>query len=1007
MTAKKITKTKSRKKLQAGHGKTEGNTSPNLPAGPAKKNNRNKFHIAGIGASAGGLDAFERFFINMPADSGIGFVLLSHLDPDHASMMPEILKKSTKMTVVQAEDGMQVKPDHVYVIPPNKHMAIFNGILQLSSPPEPRGLRMPVDYFFRSLAEDLGDRAICVILSGSGMDGTAGLKAIHGAGGLSIVQAPETAGYDGMPRSAISTGLADYVLPVEEMPSRMIGYITLASPRKGTAAVTVPERQPRSYDKILMLLRSNTGHDFSLYKKNTILRRIERRMNLHNIDEPAAFFRFLQEHPGEIQLLFKELIIQVTSFFRDPKAFEVLKTDVLPKLLQKKPEGYTVRVWVPACGTGEEAVSIAVVLREYIDDMKQDVRIQIFGTDIDEDAINTARSGIYPDSIATEMSPERLQRFFLKEDSAYRVRNDIRESIVYAAQNIIKDPPFTKLDLLSCRNLLIYLDTELQNRIIPLFHYSLKPGGILFLGSSEGIGGFVDLFGILDKKWRFFQRRDTASAAQPAVFTGPPLRHEAGFAVGASAVKKSREGVGALAQKMLLEHFSPPCAIVNEQGDIVFIQGRTGKYLEPASGKASLNILQMARKGLAFELRSALRKAISRKKEITVTGLQIKSDGGVHGVNVTVRPVKEFEEMHGLLMVVFEDLPVKKEKPPKKEKAAQGEIRRIEELESELKYTKESLQSMVAELQAYNEELKSANEEMQSTNEEMQSTNEELDTSREEIQSVNEELVTVNSELQARLDQLAQSENDMRILIDSTNTAIIFLDAELNVQRFTPEATKVINLIPSDIGRPVGHIVAKLMYENLVEDARRVLSTLIFRETEVQTKDGRWYKMRIMPYRTADNVIDGVIIIFYDIHQIKQAAEDLKKLNRELQASREYSESIVETVREPLIVLDSGFRVITANHSFYTLYEYKKEETEGRLIFELGNKQWDIPELRKLLEDILPRDTFFENFRVEMDLPQAGKKTILLNARKIFSEHITEPMILLAMSQDTASPRLR
>jgi two-component system, chemotaxis family, CheB/CheR fusion protein len=1005
MTARKITKTKGSEKLRIGHRKTGEKTPSTLPPGPAKKNSRDKFYIAGIGASAGGLDAFERFFKNMPPNSGIGFVLLSHLDPDHASMMPEILKKSTRMPTLQSEDGMQVKPDHVYVIPPNKYMVIFKGTLQLSSPPEPRGLRMPVDYFFHSLAEDQGDRAICVILSGSGMDGTAGLKAIHTAGGLSLVQDPETAAYDGMPRSAISTGLADYVLPVEKMPARMIEYITLASPGKGKAVTTVAERHPRSFDKILMLLRSNTGHDFSLYKKNTILRRIERRMNLHNIDEPAVYFRFLQEHPGEIQLLFKELIIRVTSFFRDPAAFEVLKTDVLPKLLQKKPEGYTLRVWVPACGTGEEAVSIAMVLHEYIDAMKQEFRIQIFGTDIDEDAINTARSGIYPDSITTDISPERLQRFFVKEDNVYRVKNDIRETIVYAAQNVIKDPPFTRLDLLSCRNLLIYLDSELQGRIIPLFHYSLKPGGVLFLGSSEGIGGFVDLFGVLDKKWRFFQRRDTVSAAQPAVFTGPPLRHEAAsFAMEASAVKKPHEGVGALAQRMLLDHFSPPCAIVTEQGDIVYIQGRTGKYLEPASGKASLNILQMARQGLAFELRSALRKAVSRKKEITVAGLQVKTDGVVHRVNVTVRPVKEFEEMQGLLMVVFEDLPGKKEKPPKKEKAGQGEIRRTEELESELKYTKESLQAMVAELQAYNEELKSANEEMQSTNEEMQSTNEELETSREEIQSVNEELVTVNSELQARLDQLAQSENDMRILIDSTNTAIIFLDAELNVQRFTPEATKVINLIPSDIGRPVGHIVAKLMYENLVEDARRVLSTLVFRETEVQTKDGRWYNMRIMPYRTADNVIDGVVIIFYDIHQMKQTAEELTKLNKELEAAREYSGSIVETIREPLIVLDSGLRVITANHSFYTLFKYTKEETEGRLIFELGNKQWDIPELRKLLENILPRDTFFEDFRIEITMPQAVKKPLLLNARKIVSEHITEPMILLAMSNASALP---
>lgn len=967
---------------------------------------KSTFPIVGMGASAGGLEAFEQFFIHMPTDSGIAFVVVPHLDPSHASMLTDLLKRFTKMKVIEIKDRMRVEPDHVYVIPPNKDIAIFHGILQLTMPAKPRGLRMPIDLFFRSLAEDQGERTICIILSGSGSDGTMGLRAINGAGGMSIVQEPASAKYDSMPKSAINTGLVDYVLPVEKMPAQLLGYMKHSFLKKAIkiSTSTTLEKSPKSFEKILMLLRSNTGHDFSFYKKSTIYRRIERRMSLHEIEDTSKYLRYLQEYPDEIQMLFKEFLISVTSFFRDPEAFEVLKTKALPKMLENKPENYSLRVWVPGCASGEEAYSIAMAFRESADKLKRDFKFQIFGTDIDEDAISTARAGIYPSNISIDMTPERLKGFFVKEDNAYRVKKEIRETVVFAVQNVIKDPPFTKLDILSCRNLLIYLDSELQNKLLPLFHYSLKPGGILFLGSSESIGRFVDIFNVIDKKWRFFQSKESIFSAQTMTFTGLPWTYEPSPWEGAREVKKIREiNVTELTQKLLLENFSPPCVIINEKGEILYVQGRTGKYLETAPGQASLNILEMAREGLIYELRAAIRNAISKKKDIIYRGLQVKTDGGFQTINLTVKPIDETEGMQGLMMVVFEDIsPVTKAESEKtKVGSARKHNKRVEELEMELNYTRESLQAMIEELQSSNEELKSTNEELQSTNEELQSTNEEMESCGEEMQSVNEELMMVNSELQASIDQLARAENDMKNLIGSSKIGIIFLDNKLCIKRFTPEATKVINLISTDVGRPVGHMVSNLKYENLLIDAQKVIDSLVFTEVEVQTKEGNWYLMRIMPYRTVDNVLDGVVITFNDITQLKRTEEELIKLNAAFQAARKYAESIVETVREALVVLNAGLHVISVNQSFYKIFKVTKEETEGRFIYELGNRQWDIPSLRELLEEILPKNTYFEDFEVIIDFPGIGKRTMLLNARRIFHEGIGLQMILLAIEDVT------
>jgi two-component system CheB/CheR fusion protein len=968
------------KKMRQGNKKNQNSPAEQEPA------QDRSLPIVGIGASAGGLEAFEQFFSNMPPDSGIAFVLIPHLDPTHASMMTELLRRVTKMDVTEAKDGMKVKPDHVYVIPPNKEMFIFHGTLNLEAPKMARGLRMPIDAFFRSLAEDQGETAIGIILSGTGMDGTLGIRAIHGAGGIVMAQEPRTAKYAGMPSSVVQTGLVDYVLPAEKMPSELITYVKKFV-RKGKLPVT--EKREYSLRKILALIRSRTGHDFSLYKKTTLNRRIEKRMNVHNVDEVTAYLRYLQEHPEEVQLLFKDLIIGVTQFFRDPEAFEVLRHKIFPKYLEHKPEGYTFRAWVPGCGSGEEAFSIAIVLKECIEEMKRDIKVQIFGTDIDEDAIGHARGGVYSSNIAADVNAERLRRFFTKEDTNYRVKKEIREMVVFAIQDIVTDPPFTKLDLLSCRNLLIYLEPDLQNRLLPLFHYSLKPEGTLFLGTSETIGKFVDLFEVSDKKWKFFRAKKVVPALQEEAWSALPWTHAYTLKGEMEERKPKQVDVAAIAQSTLLETFAPPSVIVNEKGDILYIHGQTGKYLEPAPGHASLNISDMAREGIRYELRSGIHYVVTKMKERQYQGLRVKTDGGNQPINLMIKPLTDPKEVQGLIMVTFEEITQEKQKPErKKEKAPRRDDKRSRELEQELAYTRETLQATIEELQASNEELKSTNEELQSTNEEFQSTNEELETSREELQSVNEELVTLNSELQAKIDQLSLAESDMKMLLDSTRIGTIFLDNHLYIKRFTSEATRIFNLIPTDIGRPMHDIRSSFQYDDIERDCQAVLDTLQTKEREIPSKNGNWYLTRIIPYRTSENLLEGVVLTFTETTQFKQLAL--------------LAEGIVGTVREPLVVLDEDLRVISANRAFYETFRVAKEGTEKKLFFELGNREWDLPELRKLLGEILPQNEKFEDLAVNHDFPGIGPKRMLLNARRIAQKEAgAKPMILLAIEDVT------
>ncbi|HET6516508.1 MAG TPA: chemotaxis protein CheB [Thermodesulfovibrionales bacterium] len=959
------------------------------------RSEREDFYIVGIGASAGGLDAFERFFTNMSADSGMAFVLIPHLSPEHKSIMSDLLKRYTKMEVSQAEDGVEVKRDCVYIIPPNKDMALMGRKIQLLEPVERKGLRHPIDFFFRSLAEDCGEKAICIVLSGTGTEGTLGLRAVKEKGGLALVQEVKSAQYAGMPASALATGLADYVLPPEKMPEELLRYVKHVRAMPLKPAVMPDGKTLEPLQKIFVLIRAHTGHDLSMYKQNTIIRRIEKRMAILQIKNLTDYVSYLRRASHEIDVLFKELLIRVTSFFRDSEAFDALKEKGLPLLFKGRPCDQPVRIWIPGCSTGEEAYSVAIAVHEYMHAVNNICRVQIFATDLDSEAIGVARAGVYPDSITVDVSPERLERFFTPKGVAYKVKDEIREMIVFAAQNIAKDPPFTKLDVIICRNVLIYLGTDLQKKLIPIFHYSLKPEGILFLGSSETTGDFSDLFAAIDKRWKIFKTRMHESAAVWSLDLRRPSAIPEGTAGREALPAIKRNGVieiGEITEKILLDHYSPPCVIVNDKGDVLYFHGKTGKYLEPASGKARLNIIEMAREGLTLELRTALRRAAARKKDIAIEGVQVKADGGYLTVNLEVKYISKPDSALGLLMVVFREPSSPKGRKIEKLRAyIPGKSdQRLADMDQELRATKEHLQATIEELESANEELRSSNEEMQSSNEELQSTNEELETSKEELQSVNEELVTVNAELQNKIEELSQVNNDMNNLLASTQVATIFLNAGLRIKRFTPAMTNVFNLIYADIGRPISDIVSKLDYPELLTDAGEVLRTLMVKEKEVRDHKGLWYLTRVLPYRTTENIIDGVVITFTDV--TKQ-----KKTQEALQDAMNYAEGIVETVREPLVILDAAFKVITANRSFYQAFTVSREETEGRLIFELGNRQWDIPALRELLEKVLPQNAQFENFEVEHIFPATGHKKLLLNARRIYQADKQTEMILLAI----------
>ncbi len=854
---------------------------PALPSKPKTPASARPFAIVGIGASAGGLDALEQFLGHVPVGSGMAFVVIQHLDPNHKGMMPELLQRATAMPVAQAKSRMKVKPDCVYVIPPNRDLSILHGTLHLLELAAPRGLRLPIDFFLRTLADDRRENAIGVILSGMGSDGTLGLRAIREKGGLVLVQDPANAKFDSMPRSVIDAGLADIVAPAEELPQRILDTLGHAVRRVAVAAAPESETlaQKSGFDKICILLRARTGHDFSHYKKTTVYRRIERRMAIHQIRRIADYVRYLRENPQEVDLLFKELLIGVTSFFRDPPTWAFLQEQALPALLGAFAQGGELRAWVAGCSTGEEAYSLAIAFCEVRQRLKLAARheLQIFATDLDADAIAKARQGVYPANIAADVSAQRLKEFFVEDGSGFRVSKEIREMVVFAPQNLVMDPPFTKLDILSCRNLLIYLGPDLQKKLLPLFHYALKPDGLLMLGSAESIGGFVDLFTALDSHARLFRRSSSSPRPLELEF---PTRH---FPANIESImnpkpKEAAANLQSLAEQLLLQQFSPAAVLVTGAGDVLYISGRTGKYLEPAAGKANWNIHAMARDGLTQELAIALPKALRSGERVVCRNLRIGTNGGMQWVDLTVNPLAQPAALRGMVMVIFSDVAAAQAPTAPGRKTVPRNEPRALELEQALAAARQEIQACHEEMQTSQEELKSSNEEMQSTNEELQSTNEELTTSKEEMQSLNEELQTVNLELQSKVDELSSANNDMRNLLNSTDMATIFLDNALHVRRFTTQATRIFRLIPADLGRPLSDIVSDLDYGALSADAEEVLRTLAFSEREIATGDARWFQIKIMPYRTLENVIDGVVITLNDIGRAKRLEAKLRAM---------------------------------------------------------------------------------------------------------------------------------
>ncbi|GBO53343.1 chemotaxis protein methyltransferase CheR [Pseudanabaena sp. lw0831] len=965
--------------------------------------------IVAIGASAGGLEVFVQILRGLPADTGLGFVLLQHLAPQHDSQLSEILRRSTKMPVNEAREGMRIMPNSVYVIPPNISMTLEQGILRLEPRQRVKGKYMVIDEFFSSLAADLGDRAIAVILSGSNEDGTAGIGAIKAAGGITFAQELASADFPTMPMIAIASGFVDFVLSPAEIAAELVNIslgtnvhdeaintaITLYEPDDQSALVfTETGEGIAALSTIFGLLQKAKGADFRHYKKGTISRRMMRRMGLLNLQKVEDYAFYLQEHPSEIEKLYNDILINVTSFFRDPESFKSLQELVFPIICENKSQSLPIRIWVAGCATGEEVYSIAISLLEFLDDYPIKPAIQIFATDISEQAIETARAGVYHHNLLIDVSPERLRRFFTPTDGGYQISKLVRELCIFARQNLTSDPPFSRLDLISCRNMLIYLEPVLQKKVMPIFHYALNANGFLMLGSSEGIGNAGDLFEIVDKKNRIYKGKITSSrmnfnfvkSNQMREIVNREPRNE----------NTAETNLEQLADQVILSRYAPAGVIINSDLEILQFRGQTSPYLEPSPGKASLNLLKMARLELRLDLRSAIYNARDQDLPIAKDGIEM-SKGLL--VKLDVIPLRANGDQ--CFLVLFESRPAQILLPPaaasilakpRKERSTKTDIE-VVRLTHELEKTKEYLRSIIDTQEANNQDLKVAGEEILSSNEELQSTNEELETAKEEIQATNEELGTINDELRSRNIQLHQVNNDMQNLLSSVNIPILMLSGDLRIRRFTPMAEQAFNLIPSDVGRPFSDIQINLDVLHIRSLVTSVIDTLIPYEQAVQDHSGNWFSLRIRPYRTTDNHIDGVVISLFDI--------DLLKRNEiELEAARNYATAIIETLHQPLIVLNADLQVITANRAFYNIFQMHPHQTEQQSIFALGDGDWDIPKLRSLLNDILMLDISAQDYELTQDFVRLGRRTMLINACRIEQGNIGR-MILIAIEDIT------
>ncbi|BEQ16012.1 ATPase [Desulfoferula mesophila] len=952
--------------------------------------------MVGVGASAGGLEALQELLGALSPTQNVAMVVLLHQDPRHKSQLAPLLQKNCSWKVVVIEDGQAPVAQQVHVCPPDMQVVVKNHLFHLQKLPRDKSSK--IDVLFGSLASGFENHSGAIILSGAGSDGSLGIKAIKEAGGLVVVQEESSAKYPSMPHTAEATGMADFVLSPRDMARVVLAYYDVTG-KMVQSEDDKNEDFSSTAGEIFKQVKRITGHDFTDYKDSTMRRRVERRMGLHLVNDYQNYLRILRDQPEESPLLFRELLIGVTSFFRDPEAFEALKTKAILPLLKRCEDGQSLRAWVPGCSTGQEAYSVAMVLWECMRELNLGLKLQVFGTDIDPEAIAKAREGIYPASITGEVSPQRLQDFFVAANGHYQVRQALRDCLVFSVQDVLRDPPFSRLDLLACRNLLIYLKPEAQQRLLALFQYTLRDDGILFLGSSESTGRQQDLFRALDTKQKIFRKRRLPPIARPDIkfpigglsqglrdhFEPAQFHHY----MGGSHDDKLLETV----RDILLGQFAPAAVVVGSQGNIIYVMGRTGRYLELAPGPSVMNVLQQAREGIRPELQLLLRRAVHSKETQREYGLKVKADGESRQVDLTVRPLKtEFFDAD-LYLVVFQEAA---HQPifDADGKAGQGsnleQLRgKLEKMAADLELARESRQATIEELESSNEELKSMNEELQSTNEELQSTNEELESSKEELQSMNEELSTVNSELREKLQALHRAQSDIANLLNSTKVATIFLSAEMTIQRFTPEAKGVVNIINSDLGRPLRDLATNLKDQDLLGDAQKVLETLQPISREVQTNEGRWYQMTIMPYRTVSNVIDGVVMTFADI-------DALKKTQGELEEQGAFVQKIISTLREPFLVLDDQMRVLMANQSFYDYFKAAPDQTEGSRLMDLADKTWDSKALNSLLRRVLEKEGEIENHSLEAVFPIVGGKHLALNA-KLMLRNSGEKNVLLAI----------
>ncbi|MEN3940231.1 CheR family methyltransferase [Prosthecobacter sp. SYSU 5D2] len=1006
------------------------------------------FPIVGVGASAGGFEAFQDLLKHLPVDTGMGFVLVQHLDPQHESALVPLLQRSTSMPVLQVTQGMVVERNHIYIIPPNVLMEISKGALILTPRGRVRGAARSIDCFFEALAEDQRENAIGVVLSGTATDGTMGLESVKGEGGLTFAQ-DDTAKYDSMPRSAIAAGCVDFVLSPEAiakelariakhpfvvaaaLPLPETGRLAseaerendqsdppgkaLASGGKGTPrtdsrqALTEAKAEPdkaqlEGYAKILALLHRHCGVDFSFYKSSTIQRRVARRLVLNKHETLADYAAFLKGNTHELDALYSDVLISVTSFFRNPEAFDILKQKVFPKLIGPPKRDGPLRIWVLGCSTGQEAYSLAMTFAEAVTDKPNPPKLQIFATDLNEALLEKARAGLYAKSLAQDIGQERLQRFFTEEEGGYRVNKALREQVVFARQNVMSDPPFSRMDLISCRNLLIYFEPELQKKIFPAFHYALKPDGYLFLGASESIGQFTDLFTAADKKQKIFVRK---SAKTPSFHSPQPRERNAQRPGGKRSLEEGpflpdanggEFNAQREADRISVSLFAPPGVLINAEGQILQFRGATGAFLEPPTGKASFDLLKMAPEGLMLPLRAAIQTA--RREHVTVCqeNVQMRKNGILRAVNLRVIPLRNLKEP--CLLVLFENTeaagpagPGQPSQPPTP-KGKREAANRITELEQELAETRDYLLSIQEQNESFTDDLQASSEELQSANEELQSINEELETSKEELESTNEELTTINEELVHRDAEQSRLNSDLNNLQASLQTAILLLGRDLSIRRFSPSAEKIFNLVAADLGRNFVGLRHHLNLPGLADMLTDVMESISPREMEVQDREGRWFSLQVRPYLTLDKRIDGVVLVLNDIN-------DLKHQQQQIAAARDYAEAILRTLPVPFLILRADLRVQSASDVFYKVFDVDASESEGRLIYELGNRQWDIPDLRKLLEDILPQKNHFTGYEVNHEFETLGSRTMLLNARQVDSADGTPDRIVLAIEDIT------